>query len=297
MSNRSRSRNAWESQLSNIVTSGATSFDVDDATGLVAPVYLVIAPTDATKREYIKVGAINTNTLGSITRDLDGSATGGPFEHAAGTKVRAVPAHQHLDDIFDDVEALETADADHAALANAHHAKVHAHDGADGSGTVAHANTTGQTADDHHAEDHALRHGAGGADAFEVDESVEVSSAAIQLLSDTTMATVTLDIPEGWNSWKCVAWATFAVAKTASTAESFLVWIRIDGVDQNAASAGVAPDDDSTGVRDAGAVGGRRTGMTTTGSRDISLMALETEAGNDFTLQDIFLYARAVRTS
>ena len=36
-----------------------------------------------------------------------------------------------------------------------HHAKLHAHDGADGSGTVAHSATTGITADDHHAESHS----------------------------------------------------------------------------------------------------------------------------------------------
>lgn len=35
-----------------------------------------------------------------------------------------------------------------------HHAKSHAHDGADGSGTVAHSAVTGQTANDHHAKSH-----------------------------------------------------------------------------------------------------------------------------------------------
>ncbi|RLD53384.1 MAG: hypothetical protein DRI97_13605, partial [Bacteroidetes bacterium] len=37
-----------------------------------------------------------------------------------------------------------------------HHAIQHAHDGADGSGTVAHSDTTGITIDDHHARDHDL---------------------------------------------------------------------------------------------------------------------------------------------
>ncbi len=36
-----------------------------------------------------------------------------------------------------------------------HHAKSHAHDGVDGSGTVAHSATTGKTANDHHAQSHA----------------------------------------------------------------------------------------------------------------------------------------------
>jgi hypothetical protein len=36
-----------------------------------------------------------------------------------------------------------------------HHPKSHAHDGVDGSGTVAHSATTGRTTDDHHAKSHA----------------------------------------------------------------------------------------------------------------------------------------------
>lgn len=40
--------------------------------------------------------------------------------------------------------------------ADDHHAKSHAHDGADGSGTVAHSDTTGQTTDDHHAQSHTI---------------------------------------------------------------------------------------------------------------------------------------------
>lgn len=47
---------------------------------------------------------------------------------------------------------------DHANLtgvtADQHHAKSHAHNGADGSGTVAHVDTTGKTADDHHNQAH-----------------------------------------------------------------------------------------------------------------------------------------------
>lgn len=39
-------------------------------------------------------------------------------------------------------------------LPDAHHAQVHAHDGADGSGTVSHASLTGVTADQHHARAH-----------------------------------------------------------------------------------------------------------------------------------------------
>lgn len=50
----------------------------------------------------------------------------------------------------DDSIATHTADED------AHHDKAHSHDGADGSGTVAHSDTTGRTTDDHHDEAHTL---------------------------------------------------------------------------------------------------------------------------------------------
>ena len=43
--------------------------------------------------------------------------------------------------------------------ADDHHDQAHAHDGADGSGTVAHSATTGRTANDHHNQQHALNSG------------------------------------------------------------------------------------------------------------------------------------------
>lgn len=45
-------------------------------------------------------------------------------------------------------------------LPDAHHAQSHVHDNTDGSGTVAHSNTTGRTADDHHAGFVGLKSGA-----------------------------------------------------------------------------------------------------------------------------------------
>lgn len=42
----------------------------------------------------------------------------------------------------------------HEGFVDIHHAESHAHDGADGSGTVAHSDTTGKTANDHHAQAH-----------------------------------------------------------------------------------------------------------------------------------------------
>lgn len=47
-----------------------------------------------------------------------------------------------------------------------HHAKSHAHDGADGSGQVVHGSLTGVSADQHHAQLHKAAHISGGGDAF-----------------------------------------------------------------------------------------------------------------------------------
>lgn len=71
-------------------------------------------------------------------------------DHTHGTP--AVPAHDDLSSVTSDQ----------------HHAQSHAHNGADGSGTVAHSATTGQTADDHHDESHAARHAENGADELDV---------------------------------------------------------------------------------------------------------------------------------
>jgi len=70
--------------------------------------------------------------------------------------------------IESDIALNNLGEKDHTSLASVtsdqHHAQSHAHDGIDGSGTVAHSDTTGQGADDHHNEDHASRHLSGGAD-------------------------------------------------------------------------------------------------------------------------------------
>lgn len=62
------------------------------------------------------------------------------------------------DGLVIDHDGLENVTADQ------HHAKSHAHNGSDGSGTVAHSAITGVTANQHHNEDHASRHAPGGAD-------------------------------------------------------------------------------------------------------------------------------------
>jgi len=106
MSRRTRSRNAFETELNGLLNDTATTIPVISTTGLTHPCWLVIDPNDAAKREYIKVGGISGSSLTSVLRGQDGSSAGAQ-EHETGAKVRAVPVHQHLDDIFSDVEDLE----------------------------------------------------------------------------------------------------------------------------------------------------------------------------------------------
>jgi hypothetical protein len=54
--------------------------------------------------------------------------------------------------------------------ADDHHAKSHAHNGSDGSGTVAHSATTGIGVNDHHNRDHASTHGPAASDALKLDD-------------------------------------------------------------------------------------------------------------------------------
>jgi hypothetical protein len=113
MSSRTRSRNAFETQLDGALNNSATSFDVVSSTGLVHPTYICIDPDDPVLREYIRIDSISGTTWSSVTRGIAGSAGGGASAHLTGAACRAVPVHQWIDDIYDDIEALETADAAH----------------------------------------------------------------------------------------------------------------------------------------------------------------------------------------
>lgn len=112
MSKRTRSRNAFETSLNGSITAGATTITLTSVTGLIAPGYLIIEPKSGTLREVIKYAGISSNDLTGCTRGLAGSASGAQA-HANGVIIRAAPFHQHLDDIFDDIEALEAADTGH----------------------------------------------------------------------------------------------------------------------------------------------------------------------------------------
>jgi len=89
------------------------------------------------------------------------------------------------------VEVLKKSVFDsHAADENAHHAKSHSHDGLDGSGTVAHADTTGKTTDDHHA----IQHAHDGADG-----SGTVDHTALTSIGSNTHAVIDTHLASGAN--------------------------------------------------------------------------------------------------
>jgi len=123
--------------------------------------------------------------------------------------------------------------------------------------------------------------------AWEVDNSTEVSGPVALGSSFSTVASVSLTIPSDWNEWKCYAHAEYGA--TSSSSHFLDAKIVIDGTSQQIKRAefdGSVADKDSS-------VSGRRTGMTTTGSRTVSLQCLE----SGVNVIDAFLYARAVRTA
>lgn len=181
MSTRTYGRNAYESTLNGALNNSATSFNITSATGLSDPLYLVIDPESPTKREYIRVGSISGSTFNSVTRGAAGSASGAQA-HDSGTTVRAVFMHQMLDDIFTDVEALETADAAHfGGTDTADHPEATTSirgfmSGADktkldalpSGATNDHDVLINVSIDDHHARDHAAAHAQSGVDELDV---------------------------------------------------------------------------------------------------------------------------------
>lgn len=128
---------------------------------------------------------------------------------------------------------------------------------------------------------------------WEVDGSSEVGGPVALTTSAAAVASVDLSIPSGWNSWRCEAYATFGHGQDGGGGSPTMnARIRIDGTDQQLASF----VNSSAGIQQ-GAVGGRRTGMTTTGTRTIQLRSHASATSETPELSSIYLYARAVRTS
>ena len=122
----------------------------------------------------------------------------------------------------------------------------------------------------------------------EVDNSTEVAAVALTA-SMADVASVSLSIPVEWLAWSCAVYASWGAGEAAGSG-AYHYLIRIDGTDQqdNVSTLGAI-------LATGNSVGGRRTGMVTTGSRTVSVRMQETSG--QVTVSDIYLYARAVRTA
>ena len=113
--------NAFESALSSGIDGSATTITLDSVVGLREPNgYLVLDPDDPAAREYIKYTSIVGNTLQGVQRGLNGGNTNQP--HNSSATIRAVPTHQHYDDLWDTTEELIQDDANHIAAIDPHSA-------------------------------------------------------------------------------------------------------------------------------------------------------------------------------
>lgn len=100
--------NVFNTTLSGaLLTATTSSASLASATGLRGPGFLTIDPDSNTKREIIKFETVNGNDVETLTRGLAGSVAGAQ-DHSAGTTVRVSVYHQQFDDIWTDVETLQT---------------------------------------------------------------------------------------------------------------------------------------------------------------------------------------------
>ena len=111
--------NAYESTLSVEMTSVASAMTITDVTNLNDPFYLVIEPDSATQREYVFVSVLTGSVATVPERYLPGSAATSGLTHPVGSVVRMVAMSQHIEDIndrTDDLQSQVTALGDHGGL-------------------------------------------------------------------------------------------------------------------------------------------------------------------------------------
>lgn len=121
MSRRSHGFNGFEAATAAPVNVSQTSIELTTVAGLEAPGKLTIDWDRVDVREWIRFTGIVGNTLTGVVRGDDGaSSANGAVAHEAGALVRSTVQHQHLDDIFSDIEDLEDDIAAHAAAVNPH---------------------------------------------------------------------------------------------------------------------------------------------------------------------------------
>lgn len=118
---------------------------------------------------------------------------------------------------------------------------------------------------------------------LEVDGHNQVDGSLSLTTSFANAASVSLSIPTDWASWECAAWGRLRTSSQIGAVETRIV---IDGT---------AGQVDTIGTAGLVVVGARRTGITTTGSRTVTLQARRVGDSGSASLR--YLQARAVRTS
>ena len=107
--------------------------------------------------------------------------------------------------------------------------------------------------------------------------------------TETAWATVSLTIPADWTTWRCFAMASFVYNAFGVGSQHSL--IRIDGTNTQDINA-----DSFTDFLTPQTVTAHRTGMTTTGSRDIELRLWHANSGSGVAA-DINFYAQAYQVN
>jgi hypothetical protein len=132
---------------------------------------------------------------------------------------------------------------------------------------------------------------------WEVDDSTEAAGpVALDSTTSEVLVSVTLAIPTTWASHKIEAYATLTrvMANNATPAGTVFLWIDIEGTDQQTHNTTrVSNSGGDIGVAES--VGGRRTGMTSTGNVTVALEG-KVDAGS-VNCSSLYIFARAVRTS
>lgn len=301
MARRQYSNIAVDTTLVSGINDSVTSFVVADATGWPSAPFVAVLEPGTSDEELVLVGGKSGTTFSSITRGYGGSSAvahngSDPVKHViVAEDLSLIWTHQHTASGGDDTAQLSHDDLS-GVSADDHHAKSHTHDGADGSGTLA-ANSVGTTQIANNAvttakipdDNITAAKIADGVLHEETDESTEVATFTLSS-SFSNVASVTLTIPGHWGSWKCEAYATFIFNNNLTANHSYDAKLSIDSVDsqtQNVVNAGAIT----------GAIGARRTGIVSTGSVPVRLRMQQLSAPVGIKATNVFLYARAVRTS
>lgn len=119
--------NIFRTTLTSSVGPTDLTFPVETLDGAPSsPALLVLGPRDDSNREVAlfdgTFSSSNFVTTDLANRYLAGSAQTSGITHEAGTEVVCVPLAQHIDDLWDALETIETGLADHLADALAAHA-------------------------------------------------------------------------------------------------------------------------------------------------------------------------------